>query len=121
VLDTATVPSIIYIWYEGSQLRPALVKLEKIDHLEKVNRIEFRSGGERQSPMREAAARKPAGRQVAARSLALSQTKPNPNEGGDKRQWRRKPRAGRRRPARNAKLTSPVDKRGWPSPPLSMY
>src|SRR5437868_14357693 len=35
-----------------------------------------------------------------------------PHEGGDKRQWRRKPRAGRRRPARSGKLTSPVKKGG---------
>src|SRR5258705_4060521 len=39
-----------------------------------------------------------------------------PDEGGDNRQWRRKPRAGRRRLGRNANLASPVDKRGptWP-------
>jgi hypothetical protein len=30
VLDTAVVRSVIYIWYEGSQLRPALVKLVKL-------------------------------------------------------------------------------------------
>src|SRR5260370_35898805 len=36
----------------------------------------------------------------------------NPHEGGDNRQWQRKPRAGRRRPARNGKLTSPVKKGG---------
>jgi len=57
VLDTASVPSIIYIWYEGSQLRPALVKLEKVDQLGTVNHIEFCSGrAKRRSPMREAAA-----------------------------------------------------------------
>jgi hypothetical protein len=76
VLDTATVPSIIYIWYEGSQLRPALVKLEKMDHLGEVDHIEFRSGGERQSPMREAAAREPVRRQATERSPALSQINP---------------------------------------------
>src|SRR4029450_2428671 len=42
----------------------------------------------------------------------------NPDEGGDIRQWQRKPRAGRRRPARNGKLTSPVKKRGPPWPPF---
>src|SRR6476661_8949620 len=46
---------------------------------------------------------------------ALSQL--NPHEGGDNRQWQRKPRAGRRRPARNGKLTSPV-KKGAPCRPL---
>ena len=30
--------------------------------------------------------------------------KRNPHEGGDNTQWQRKPRAGRRRPARNAKF-----------------
>jgi hypothetical protein len=28
VLDTAPKPSIIYIWYEGGELRPPLVKLD---------------------------------------------------------------------------------------------
>src|SRR4029450_12652126 len=51
-------------------------------------------------------------------SEAVSVLGESHTERGDKRQWRRKPRAGRRRPARNAKLTSPVDKRGRRSPPF---
>ena len=49
---------------------------------------------------------------------ALSQA--NPDEGGDNRQWQRKPRAGRRRPARNGKLTSPVKKKGAAVAPFSI-
>jgi len=49
VLDTVPVPSIIYIWYEGSQLRPALVKLEKVDGWA-LNPIEFRSGARTPEP-----------------------------------------------------------------------
>src|SRR4029078_8652561 len=45
----------------------------------------------------------------------------NPLEGGDKRQWRRKPRAGRRRPARNGKLTSPVKKKVAAVRPFSIF
>ena len=33
MLDTAKIPSIIYIWYEGGELRPALVKLEHFSEL----------------------------------------------------------------------------------------
>jgi hypothetical protein len=29
VLDTAAIPFIIYIWYEGGQLRPSLVKPDR--------------------------------------------------------------------------------------------
>ena len=50
---------------------------------------------------------------VDDRSARASQ---NPHEGGDKRQWQRKPRAGRRRPARSGKLTSPVKKGGGRRP-----
>src|SRR4026209_1288769 len=35
-----------------------------------------------------------------------------PTEGGDKTQWRRKPRAGRRRPARNGNRPLPYKKKG---------
>jgi hypothetical protein len=39
------------------------------------------------------------------------------HEGGDNRTWRRKPRAGRRRPARSGNFTR-TKKRGRPSPPF---
>jgi hypothetical protein len=31
VLDTGNFSSIIYIWYEGGELRPALVRLRSLD------------------------------------------------------------------------------------------
>ena len=37
VLDTAVVPSIIYIWYEGGELRPPLVKLDRSIELALAN------------------------------------------------------------------------------------
>jgi len=39
VLDTTQIRFIIYIWYEGGQLRPALVKLEKPEKPEKIDRL----------------------------------------------------------------------------------
>jgi hypothetical protein len=47
---------------------------------------------------------------AAHRSTRGSLAHSNPHEGGDKRKWRRKPRAGRRRPARSG--NSPVKKKG---------
>jgi len=76
VLDIEISVSIIYIWYEEGLLKPFLVTCVR-----RARMLEWAC---------QAAATGDAGRAW------------NPDEGGDRRQWRRKPRAGRRRPARNA-------------------
>ena len=106
------------MWYEDGQLRPFLVRL--------MTPISPFRGGllppKRKVP-RERRAQTPGGRarrQPPNRGRECSRQS-NPHEGGDNRQWQRKPRAGRRRPARNGKLTSPVKKRGRLSPPFRLF
>jgi len=33
VLDTVNFSTIIYIWYEGGNIRPPLVRYERLDHI----------------------------------------------------------------------------------------
>src|SRR5262249_45472373 len=53
-----------------------------------------------------------------AAGLSRERSRTDPREGGDKSAWRRKPRAGRRRAARNANADLARQKRGRLSPPF---
>ncbi len=106
------------MWYEDGQLRPFLVRL--------IASISPFRGGRDKAPKREVPRSGERRHRVSVpggshqnRGRERSRQS-NPREGGDNRQWQRKPRAGRRRPARNGKLTSPVKKRGRLSPPFRL-
>ena len=125
VLDIKNFSSIIYIWYEGGQLRPALVRLGRVRPrpFAAVAELSRNSGSSRRCGRCTEATSADFGRACQAAAVLNRERSrmQNPHEGGDNRQWRRKPRAGRRRPARNGKPTSPVDKRGRPSPPFQFF
>src|SRR4051794_14906125 len=84
VLDTVRLRFIIYIWYEDGPLRPSLVKLD--GHVE----LALLSGDRRKVPEAKSA---DIGRacQAAATVMHVSALAVSQHEGGDNRQWRRKP------------------------------
>src|SRR5512145_3176227 len=104
--------SIIYIWYEDGELRPSLEVVFCARTRPCAVLPSEACAPQRRAPTAGARARRQPPKRDRERSRTLKRT-----EGGDTRQWRRKPRAGRRRPARSGKPTSPV-KRGRLSPPF---
>src|SRR4051812_5765837 len=115
VLDIRNFSTIIYIWYEGGERKPPLVRLtfnlalSHLDHQERRGRCH--SGGGRRIPSERARRQPRIGHRVA-------RAKTNPDEGGDKASWQRKPRALRRRRRRSGNSFSRTKKRGRPSPPF---
>jgi len=116
VLDIENFSTIIYIWYEGGELKPPLVRLT-------FSASPFRTWTIR-SGAKGAAAAAGGGFRVSVPggshrsdtgSRAPRQTR---MKGGIKASWQRKPRAERRRRRRSGNSFSRTKKRGRPSPPF---
>jgi hypothetical protein len=115
VLDSGTFSAVIYIWYEGGERKPPLVRLTFRPHPSAPGTLKYGAeGADRRSDGGDRVS-VPDGSHGSRTGRARQD---NPDEGGDKAQWQRRPRAGRRRQRRSVKLTSPARKKGGGRRPL---
>ncbi len=115
MLDSSTFSTVIYIWYEGGGHKPPLVRLTFRPHPSAPGTLKCGAEGADRRSDGGSRVSVPVGRHGSETGRARQK---NPDEGGDKSQWRRKPRAGRRRQRRSVKLTSPARKKGGGRRPL---